>query len=356
MSVAFNTGATYAEGKALLSPLIQEIVDQTIMQVGLDDELAKYGFVRETPLTPEGKITSMVGPEMLQQIDEDEEAPTITILEGFQKGYTLKTFAGQHKITKVFKKWIENGAQINGADSSVKAELMKLKDAVVRLTQGRILTMNALVAKTLANGFSVTTAYGPGSASPDGVALFSGSHVIKKTGGTYSNTMTAALAASSLQDAIDKHKLDLRSGNGYRIKTPDVFTLLVPRALETTARVILNSNGDQAGVYAGTANNANLLNVFSFQGNKVRLVVVDMIGQPDSDGSTIGGANADTMWFLLNAELAMQVKAFRLFTLWDNEVTMYENEATSSTFVKLDSHFMAEHFNPEVIVGSTGAA
>ena len=42
-------------------------------------------------------------------------------------------------------------------------------------------------------------------------------------------------------------------------------------------------------------------------------------------------------------------------TLWDNEVTMYENEATSSTFVKLDSHFMTEHFNPEVVVGYAGA-
>lgn len=355
MTAVFNTGATYAEGKSLLSPLIQEIVDQTIMQVGLDEELEKFGFVRETPLTPDGVITSMVGPQLLAQIDEDEEAPVITILQGFEKGYTLKTFAGQHKITKVFKKWIENGAQISGADSSVKAELNKLKDAVVRLTQGRILTINALVAKTFANGFSVSAAYGPGSASPDGVALFSASHVIKKTGGTYSNLESGALSAVTLQAAITKHKLTLRSGNGFRIKTPDVFDLIVGRALEQTARVILNSTSDQAGVYAGTGSNANLLNTFMFDGNKVRLTVVDMLGQPDIDGSVIGGANADTMWFVVNKELALQVKAFRLFTLWDNEVTMYENEATSSTFVKLDSHFMTEHFNPECVVGSTGA-
>jgi len=356
MTVNFNTGsANYAEGKSLLSPLIQEIVDQTIEQVGLDEELEKYGFVRETPLTPDGIITSMVGPELLAQIDEDEEAPVITILQGFEKGYTLKTFAGQHKITKVFKKWIEQGAQISGADSSVKAELNKLKDAVVRLTQGRILTINALVAKTYGNGFSVSTAYGPGSASPDGAALFSASHIIKKTGGTYSNLASGALTAITLEAAIVSHKLTLRSGNGFRIKTPEVFDLLVPRALEITARKILNSTSDQAGLYAGTGSNANLLNTFMFQGSKVKLVVLDMLGQPDKDGSVIGGANADTMWFLLNRELALMVKAFRLFTLWDNEVTMYENEATSSTFVKLDSHFMTEHFNPECIVGYAGA-
>ena len=92
-----------------------------------------------------------------------------------------------------------------------------------------------------------------------------------------------------------------------------------------------------------------------FDGSKVRLTVVDMLGQPDVDGTVIGGANADAMWFLMNKELAMKVKAFRLFTLWDNEVTMYENEATSSTFVKLDSHFMTDHFNPETIVGYPGA-
>ena len=61
MTVQFNTGgANFAEGRNLLSPLIQEIVDQTIEQAGLDDELEKFGFVRETPLTPDGVITSMV--------------------------------------------------------------------------------------------------------------------------------------------------------------------------------------------------------------------------------------------------------------------------------------------------------
>lgn len=61
------------------------------------------------------------------------------------------------------------------------------------------------------------------------------------------------------------------------------------------------------------------------------------------------------MWFLMNKELALMVKAFRFFTLWENEVTMYENEATGSTYVKIDSALAADHFNPECVVGYAGA-
>jgi hypothetical protein len=59
-NVNFQTGANFAEGSAILSPIIQEIANQTEAQVGLESEAAKYGFVVGDALTPDGEITAMV--------------------------------------------------------------------------------------------------------------------------------------------------------------------------------------------------------------------------------------------------------------------------------------------------------
>jgi hypothetical protein len=352
-NVVFQTGANYAEGQAILSPLIQEIANQSEAQVGLESQAEKFGFVMGDALTPKGEITAMVGPEPLRKIDEDGIAPLVTLMQGYSKGYAMDTYAIKHKITKVFMEWLKKGSSMVGVDSSVAAELGKFKEAIQNMVYGSELTMNELITRTFTDGFSVTAAYGAGAPSPDGVALFSASHVVKKTGATFSNLISAGsfLTAVTLEAAIQSYKVNVKTPNGYRMKTPDIFDLLVPRALETTARKILNSNGDQAGVFAGTGSNANLLNVFSFQGSKVRLTVLDMVGEIGMDGSTIGGANADAMWFLMNKEYALKYKAFRIFRLWDNEITMYTNDETKSMFTDISMHVGVEHFNCEAVMG-----
>lgn len=354
-NVVFQSGANYAEGQAILSPLIQEIANQSEAQVGLESEAEKFGFVIGDALTPKGEITAMVWPEPLKKIDEDEVAPLLSMMQGYTKTYSMDTYAIKHKVTKVFLEWLKKGAQMVGVDTSVAAELQSFKEAIERMVMGSQLTVNELIARTYADGFSVTAAYGAGAASPDGVALFSASHVVKKTGGIFTNIATGALSAATLESTIELYKSQVKTPNGYRIKTPDIFDLLVPRTLETTARKILNSGGDQAGIYAGTGSNANLLNVFSFQGSKVRLTVLDMVGEVGMDGSVIGGANAGTMWFLLNKEYALKYKAFRIFRLWDNEITMFKNDETDSLFTKISTHVGVEHFNPEAVMGYAGA-
>lgn len=129
----------------------------------------------------------------------------------------------------------------------------------------------------------------------------------------------------------------------------------MPRALETTARKILNSSGDQAGLWAGTGSNANLMNVFSFQGSKVELVVLDMLGETDKAGGKIGGANADAMWFLLNKSYALEYGAFRIFTLWSDEIETWYDNNTKSTFTDLTCHWGVDFYNPECIMGYPGA-
>lgn len=352
-NVNFQTGANYQEGAAILSPVIQEIANMTEAQVGLEDEAAKYGFVMGDALTPTGEITSMVGPEPLSEIDEDGVAPLVTLLQGYTKGYAMKSYGAKHKCTKVFLEWLKNAKTIDGADSSVKVELNKFKEAIERLVAGSKLTMNEQIAKVFANGFSVTAAYGPGSAGGDGKALFATDHPIKKTGGTYSNRMAAgkALTATTLEEAIIQAKTGIKSANGYSIPTPEIFDLIVPRALEIAARKILNSNGDQAGVYAGSGSNANLLNVFSFQGSKVRLTVISMVGEPDAAGVTIGNG---AMWFLLNKDYALRYKAFRVFRLWSNEITSWVDNETDAMFTKITTHFGVDHYNPECVIGYAG--
>ena len=354
-SVNFQTGSNFAEGKAILNPVIQEIISQAEAQVGLEDQMTKLGFVMGDALTPEGEITSMVGPEELEEMEEDGVASLVTTMQGWTKKYQLKEYGRKSKCTKIFSKWIENGAQMEGADTTVKLELYKFKENVERLVQGAILTRNRVMTEVLANGFSVTAAYGPGSATGDGVALFSASHVVKKTGATFSNLCTGALSATTLESTIQLYKTSVYTMNGYRVKTPEIFDLMVPRALETTARKILNSNGDQAGIYAGTANNANLLNVFSFQGSKVRLTVIDMLGEVKNDGTKIGGTNADAMWFLANTEYNLRYKAFRVFQLWDKELNMWKEDETDSIYTKITSYFTADAYNFEGIMGYAGA-
>lgn len=354
-NVIFQSGANFAEGQAILSPLIQEIANQTEAQVGLEAEASKFGFVVGDALTPKGEITAMVGPEPLTKIDEDGIAPLLSIMQGYTKTYTMDTYARKHKVTKVFLEWLKKGAHMVGVDTSVAQELQTFKEAIERLVQGSLLTMNELIASTYTNGFSVTTAYGPGSASPDGKSLFASDHIVKKTGGTYTNIATGALSATTLASTIALYKSQVKTPNGYRVKTPDIFDLLVPRTLETTARSILNSANDQAGIYAGTGSNAALLNVFSFQGSKVRLTVLDMVGEPAMDGSTIGGANANAMWFLVNMDYALKYKAFRIFRLWDNEITMFKNDETDALYTKISMHVGVDHYNPETLMGYPGA-
>lgn len=350
-NVNFQTGVNFQEGAQILSPLIQEIADMVDAEVGLKDEAAKYGFTVGEVLTPSGVITSMVWPEYLPEISEDGEAPLITLTQGYEKGYELKGYGASTKTTKLFIEWLKKASSLQGADSSVKAELNKFKDNMVRLMRSSKRTINREFANLLAKGFSVTAPFWPGSASPDGLSLFNANHVVKSDGTTYSNLLGAALSAVSLEAAIQSYKTTVKAASGFRLDTPQMFTLLVPRALETAARKILNSSGDQAGLWAGTWSNANLMNVFSFQGSKVELVVLDMLGETDKAGGKIGGANADAMWFLLNKEYALEYGAFRIFTLWNDEVETWYDPKTSASFTKLTSWWGVDHYNPEALMG-----
>jgi hypothetical protein len=78
--------------------------------------------------------------------------------------------------------------------------------------------------------------------SPDGVALFSGSHVLKG-GGTARNTLASAadLSATSLQQALIDMTTQTKVEAGQIVTAASDLILFVPPALEFTADRILNS-------------------------------------------------------------------------------------------------------------------
>lgn len=129
----------------------------------------------------------------------------------------MDSYAGKHKVTKLFRKWIEQGAQIQGADASVKQELEQLKQAIAYLVEGSKLTMNTEFTKVLANGFSITAAYGEGSASPDGKALFAADHIVKIDSSTYTNIIAGAIsstvdtARANILAAIQSYKTQVKA-------------------------------------------------------------------------------------------------------------------------------------------------
>lgn len=352
----FITGANYGEGSQVLNPLIQELVEQAQNQVGLDLEIEKYGFVMDRAYAPSSEFSSILGPQAAVKFAEDESVAMRTLEQGYSKGYKIENFGLKFRATKQFVDWLRNGAVMENASESLKQALMTFKDRTQDLVYSITLAMNEEATKVYASGFSITSAFGPGSAGADGKALFASDHPIKKTGGTFSNLAAGALTSANLLSAIQQLKTGVKLGNGRSPKTASVYTLLVPRTLETTARIILNSTSSQAGMFAGTGSNANLLNQFNFEGSMIELVVLETLNELGGDDTVIGGANAGTMWFLLNKPAAVRAKAFRLIELTGTEMKMWEDDETDANYNKIVARFCAEHIDAApYVIGYAGA-
>lgn len=348
-----QTGGNFAAGAQVLSPMILEMYSQREAQIGMEDQSSALGFVPFMVYAPSQVVTSMIGPTASQAVDDDETLKIKAIVQGYEKSYNLQQYGNAYRCTKVLTKWIEAGASGSNLSDGIKAELEKLKENIEALVDGDMIRQNIEAAQVYAKGGLATSAFGAGSPAGDGVALFSTAHVVKSTGATYSNRMAAGklLTATTLEEAIQKFKTEIKMDNGYSVKTADVYTLYVGRALEVAARKILNSTGAQAGMFAGTGSNSALLNTFNFQGSKVELVVIDMLGEPDGSGvaaSVVGGdaATAAKMWFLTNKAELVKYRGLRRVSLpsWNREVRVYQENNPAATYAAVDNYFAFDHF------------
>lgn len=358
-----NTIAFNGNGADILNPLVSSIFDQDLASFEASSDVAmKLGFKETKALTPDQKFRASIGAYELDKIGEGEDFPIMQTGFAKEKGFLVEVYANQIGITKLFMKWIESAQDLTQADSSVKQEWARLADNILALRRGRIKTLNMVATELLTKGFSVSASNGPGSATPYGQALFSASHPYGQgaNAGTFQNvlggsygTLNDDLNATSLQAALNVLK-NTRLQNGDRVDTPSTYKLLVSRANAVTARALLNTAGNQVGIYAGTGSNAALLNTFSFQGNKVEIVEVPYLGATKKDGTTVG---TDAMWFLMNAEGANLAGAMRVIKLYDAEIGAYTNDSNSNSYIKIDMAFAVDHFGAEpFIVGSQGTA
>ena len=363
-AVLFNNGLTYAGWATnVLNGLLTDIIEQdklSIFAKQADVIKSDMQFTDTKALNPGQVFSEQVGAYELDEINEWQSLPTIDVEKGADKGFSLKMFGAKLKITKFFMEWLKQNQNIQGADSSVQALYQKYAAATINLSRASLKSQTDEMAQVYAKGWVKTSAYWPGSPTPYGKALFATDHPIMNSTSSFSNvlngtgqTANKVLSATSLQWSLDNHKTVLRLQNGDFVGNfAGQYDLLVPRALEQSARVILQQNNDTKFMFAGTGSNANLLNTFTFKGNVVTLKVVSSRGRTLKDGTTLGSS---TMWVVTNPEWIREATALKHITLWGENVETHYDFDTKNYFASIDLSFADDHYGLQYFcVGSDG--
>lgn len=359
----FQNGLTYAAWAVdVLNGLLGDIINQDKLSYMKEnsDLQSKMHFTETKALNPYEVFTEQVGAYELDEITEGQSLPIIDVEKGADKGFQLKIFGTKLSITKYFMEWLKTNQNIKGADSSIKTYYNQLANATINLTRAAMKSKYDDMAQVFAKGWVATSAYGAGSPTPYGKALFATDHPIMNGTSSFSNVLNAAgqtadkvLSATSLQWALDNQKTALRLQNGDFVgNTSGVYELRVPRALEQQARVILNQAGGQKNSFAGTGSNAQLLNPFDFNGNVIELKVIEPLGRTLKDGTVLG---SNTMWFVVNPELVNAGTSLRHITLWGENVETHYDFDTKNYFASIDLSFTNDHYGAQYwVVGSRG--
>ncbi len=336
-------------GSDLMDPMITKVVDQ----INLERKWAKVkealGFTDTRPLSSKETYSSVNGVNELPSILENGTKEEIEVSVGPEKGYRINEFGGKITSSFLFGEWLKKSQTLKGASDDLKAEFVNQAKKAKKLMLAADKGMEYECTKVYTLGFSISNAYGPGSATPKGQPLFSNSHTVFATGGVFSNLQTGALSATTLKEAIQKH-IDIRLENGDRVDQPrtEGYTLFVSPDGEMAAREILN-NGSKFGA---TGNNSSLENVFMFEGSRVKLEVMERLGSYDRNGALIG---TTTMWFLVNKPALKMSEALKCIRLYSPIVKQYMNDETDQSIVDIRNGFAVDHYGAEYfIVGSTG--
>ncbi len=170
------------------------------------------------------KDTALSGIGQLEEVNELGAIPYEDATPGWDVTYVHRKFAKGRMVSQ---------EMIDDEKFNMIQRLPK------SLATAKLRTFEQAAADVFNYGF---TAGGGGLAAftgGDSVALFSASHVNREGTVTQSNYVTTALTQSSLQTAITAMKTRRDSKNQIITFQPD--TLIVPPALEFTARIILET-------------------------------------------------------------------------------------------------------------------
>lgn len=360
--IIFNNKLTYGAGESILMPTLTALFDQDLVSKEYSNDIPmKMGYTPTRALSPDQQFSIIIGAYELDVITEDQDIPSLSFGKGKEKGFEIVQYGGKLGLTKLFRKWLETAKVLDGADSSVKSAYNRMVNDVTTLRRSALKSKNIAATEVLTKWWTATAANGAGSATMYGQPLFSASHpygnAATGNAGTFSNLLTTAdkvfdAAWVQLQDAIDIHKSVLRLQNGDRVEIPTKFTVMCSNKLATTVRKVLNTAGNQVGMYSGQGSNASLLNQFSFNGNTVELVENPFLWFVKKNGEVVG---SDDYWFVMNTEAIETAQALRQITLYDTEVNAYQNDSNNSTYISLDMGIAFDHYGLEsFIVGSRG--
>lgn len=353
--VIFTNGITYAAGSTdLLNPEVTAIFEQDVVSYEYTEWLLdKLGFTSTRPLNPNEKFSIEIGAYELDEMTEGQLIPEVDVGKGRDKGYKAVPFGGKISLSRIMKEWLGTTQTLKDADSSVQTTFRKFKSDVQRLRRGSMKSMNTYATRIYTDGYSNTAANWPGSLTPYGQFLWdtdqpygqgAGAGTFRNVlGGSY-GTLNSAFSTTNLQYMLDMHKAELRLQNGDRVDSPSSYKLLTSRVNAVTVREVLNTAGNSAGVYSGAANNSAELNTFNFNGNKVEIVEVPDLGRTKKDGSVVG---ADTHYYLVNTDAARQAMALRVLPIIRNEVDMWYEENTKTTYVSLYDYYAMDHYGFE---------
>jgi len=358
--VFFNNGINVASGgSTLLNGLITAIVNETDIQEEYANMKEKLAFVDEKALSIDQQFSSVAGPLEVDPINENGVKPEGERTKLPNKGFEIREYGEKLTTSFLMGEWLKTSKTLEGADSSVKQEWMTIARDGKYLIEAVAMRVCIDMLQVYTKGFGApSSVHGAGSPTPKGLPLFSVNHTSRQGSIVWRNmgqaaNLNAPFSATALQDALDVHKNVIKAENGYKVRRPGVYDLIVSPFEEVNARKVLNENqSGETSQYSGVGNNANQMNQFTFRGNKVNLVVVEMLGDLDKHGNKIGN---EKMWFVRNTDLIKKTRALKMIELYKPKMQNYQNQDTDAYIVDIRAGYACDHYGAEYgLVGSKG--
>jgi hypothetical protein len=357
--IVLDNGLTF-EGKAgtTLDSYILETIDFDNIMPDFKRYQAMLHYTDTPLLNPSQTFAAKSAPSGMEDVTETGLKKQADFKFKPKKGVYQQEVGRVFTISYYMTQWIRKVAKLQDAPGEVQAHLIDVAEQTRDLIMSFDIRKSEDLTKVLTKGFAVTTANGPGSATPKGNPLFYASQPYGVAGtsitGTFSNTVTGAVytdvatGTAQLQAALNLIK-QTKDDNGKFIREPGMYKLYVSRVRLVFWKQVLN-NGSQ---FSGQGPNAMQENQFLFQGNKIEIVQLDSLGQPDYQGNLIGTSD---MAFLMNPEYITQAKALRSYNLYAPKVKTYDNDETDEMSTSFRGVFGMDHYGAELgIVGIFGS-
>jgi hypothetical protein len=203
-------------------------------------------FQTYDPKAVNEQLTNISGPAYGVLTPEGGEYATNDLYKGYPYTLALRKFTSKLTISEEAQHFLAKQHE-----QGVKS-YFTLNNPVEHALNALIGNHNLELAKMLYLGFG-TTNFTPG----DGVALFSNSHPIRRTGGTSGNMFASgdtqrALSVDAVKTALDRMNRALNQ-NGVQNRPVKRFRLVVPVELEATAwQILLSIYGPSANLGLST--------------------------------------------------------------------------------------------------------